>query len=275
MSKVVLLSRTRTSPKSGTGLNSTSDAQMTVNDTNLFMSRKAEQFGAMMTFELDEFCVPNTFAEVTGTIILDEQGVGIFSVPLSGYFTYSAFATYLKDQLDAAGTLVYTVTYSPYPYASYTISATGNFRFNLSRPVPDTYFLSDVSVYLGLTPSDYPAGVTPYAASITSTKASILNVNTHLLLSIQPIPSTSVMSSAINFCYIVPVDANKTEYIRFRPNNQFRQKIKSLTCGVENYASWRVQVYRIDGSFFTDLSDWCTTLGYSVQQQEGLGTGSL
>lgn len=268
MSKVVLLSRTRTSPKSGTGLNSTSDAQMTINDTNLFMSRKAEQVGATMTFQLDEFCIPNTFAEVTGTLILDEQGVGVFSVPLSGYFTYTAFATYLKDQLDAAGTLTYTVTFSPYPFASYTISATGNFRFNLARPVPDNYFLSDVSVYLGLTPSNYPAGVTPYAASIASTKAAILNVNTHMLLSIQPVASTSVMSSGLNFAYIVPVDANKTEYIRFRPNNQFEQKITSLTCGTENYASWRVQVYRIDGSFFTDLADWTATLGYSVQSLE-------
>lgn len=264
MSKVVLLSRTRTSPKQGTGLNSTSDASLTISDTNLFMSRKAELVGAEMTFDLDEFCVPNTFAEVTGTLILDEQGVGIVSVPLSGYFTYAAFAAYLKGQLDAAGTLVYTVTFDPYPYASYTISATGNFRFDLSRPVPDYFFLSDVSVYLGLTPSSYPGGVTPYAASISSTKASILNVNTHILLSIQPIPSNSVMSSGLNFCYIVPVDANKTEYIRFKPNNQYQQKITSLTCGVENYASWRVQVYRIDGSFFTDLADWTATLGYSL-----------
>lgn len=266
MSKVVLLSRTRTSPKSGTGLNSTSDSQMVVNDTVLFMSRRAEEDQAMVEFQLDEFCVPNTFAEVTGDLILDEQGVGIVTVPLSGYFTYSAFATYLQTQLNTFGTLAYTVTFDPYPFASYTISAPANFRFNLSRPVPDNYFLSDVSVYLGLTPSDYPASTTPYALTISSTKAAILNVNTHMLLAIQPIQSTSVMSSGLNFAYIVPVDANKTEYIRFRPNNQFKQKIEFLSCGTENYASWRVQVYRIDGSFFTDLSDWTVTLGYAVRR---------
>lgn len=265
MSKVVLLSRTRTSPKSGTGLNSTSDAQMVINDTNLFMSRRAEEQSAMVKFQLDEFCIPNTFAEVTGDLILDEQGVGVVTIPLSGYFTYAAFATYLQAQLNAFGTLAYTVTFSSYPFASYTISAPANFRFNLSRPVPDTYFLTDVSVYLGLTPSDYPASTTPYALTISSTKAAILNVNTHILLSIQPIQSTSVMSTGLNFAYLVPVDANKTEYIRFRPNNQFKQKIEFLSYATENYASWRVQVYRIDGSFFTDLADWTATLGYSLR----------
>lgn len=275
MSKVVLLSRTRNNPRSGNGYGSTSNVQLSLPDTDLFMSRSAELQGARVQFELDEFCIPNTFAEVTGNLILDEQGVGTASIPLSGYFTYTAFASYLKDALDAAspGGLVYTVTYSAYPFASYTISTTSNFRFNLARPVPDVYFLSDVSVYLGLTPGDYLGGMTPYALSISSTKSAILNVNTHILLSIKPITSNSVMTSPpgvtpVNFAYMVPVDANKTEYIRYRPNNQFKQKISFLNVGTENYASWTVQIYRADGSFFTDLADWTATLGYSLLQEE-------
>lgn len=267
MSKIVLLSRTRTSPKSGTGLNSTSDAQMVVSDTSLFSSRDLDENFTEVQFELDEFCVPNTFAEVTGELVLDEQGGGVVSISLSGYFTYQAFATYLQAQLNAFGTQVYTVTFSDYPFASYTISAPANFRFNLSRPIPDSFFLSDVSVFLGLTPSDYTGSTTPYALTISSTKPAILNVNTHVLLSIMPIQSTSVMSTGLNFAYMVPVDANKTEYIRYRPNNQFKQKIRFLSYATENYASWRVQVYRIDGSAFKDLQDWTVTLGYSVHSQ--------
>lgn len=271
MSKIVLLSRTRNNPRSGNSYGSTSNVELALPNTDLFMTRMAEQPGARVQFELDEFCLPNTFAEVTGTLILDEQVGGVVSIPLTGYFTYQAFATYLKDALDAAspGGLVYTVTFSSYPFASYTISTTSSFRFSLARPVPDVYFLSDVSVYLGLTPSDYPAGLTPYALSISSTKAAILNVNTHLLVSIRPITSNSVMTSPpgvtpVNFAYMVPVDANKTEYIRYRPNNQFQQKIVILHAGTENYASWTVNVYRADGSLFTDLADWTATLGYSL-----------
>ena len=271
MSKIVLLSRTRSNPRSGSSYGSTSNVQLALPNTDLSISRFAELPGAQVQFELDEFCVPNTFAEVTGNLILDEQVGGVVSIPLSGYFTYAAFATYLKDALDTAspGGLVYTVTYSAYPFASYTITTTSNFRFNLARPVPDVYFLSDVSVYLGLTPSDYPASTTPYALSITSTKAAILNVNTHVLINVQPITSNSVMTSApgaapVNFAYMIPVDANKTEYIRYRPNNQFQQKITILYNGAENYNTWSVTVYRTDGSMFTDLADWTATLGYSL-----------
>lgn len=270
MSKVVLLSRTRANPRQGNGLNSTSDSQMLLPDTNLFMSYEAEAEGARVVFTLDEFCIPNTFSELSGSLILDEQGSGVVSIPLSGYFTYAAFASYLKGLLDAAspGGLVYTVTFSPYPFASYTISTTAPFRFNLVRPVPDPYFLSDVSVFLGLSPI-----LTPYALTISSTRAAILNVNTHVLISVRPIPSNSVMTSPpgvtpVNFCYMVPVDANKTEYIRFRPNNQFEQKTSFLNCAGESYANWRVQVYRMDGSMFTDLPDWTATLGYSLRRGE-------
>lgn len=271
MSKIVLLSQTRSNPRSGSGYGSTSNVQLSLPDTDLFMTRLAELPGARVQFELDEFCVPNSFAEVTGTLVLDEQVGGVVTIPLSGYFTYTAFATYLKDALDAAspGGLVYTVTYNAYPFASYTISTTSNFRFNLARPVPDVYFLSNTSVNLGLTPSDYPASTTPYALSISSTKAAILNVNTHVLLSIKPVTSNSVMTSPpgvspVNFAYMIPVDANKTEYIRYRPNNQFKQKIAVLHAGTENYASWTVNVYRTDGSTFTGLADWTATLGYSL-----------
>lgn len=271
MSKIALLSRSRNNPRSGNSYGSTSNVELALPNTDLFMTRMAEQPGARVQFELDEFCVPNTFAEVTGTLILDEQVGGVVSIPLTGYFTYAAFATYLKDALDAAspGGLVYTVTFSSYPFASYTIATTSNFRFHLARPVPDVFFLSDVSVHLGLTPSDYPASTTPYALSITSTKAAILNVNTHVLLGIRPITSNSVTSSPpgvtpVTFAYMVPVDANKTEYIRYRPNSQFQQKITLLYAGTENYANWTVNVYRTDGSLFTDLADWTATLGYSL-----------
>lgn len=275
MSKVTLLSRTRLNMRAGTGPGSTSDAQLALPDTDLFMTRQAEAIGARVEFELDEFCVPNTFAETVGTLILDEQGSGVVSIPLSGYFTYTQFSSYLKDQLDAAspGGLVYTVTFSSSPFASYTITTTAPFRFNLQRPTPDPFFLSDVSVFLGLTPTAYPGGVTPYALSISSTKAAILNVVTHLFVSISPLPSNSVATSPpgvtpVNYAFVVPVDANKTEYIRFRPNNQFQQKISFLNCATENYATWRVQVYRADGSFVTDLGDWTAILGYSLQRAE-------
>lgn len=272
MSKVVLSSRTRSSARSGNGYNSTSNANLTISNTDIFMSPEVDLPGVSIEFELDEFCVPNTFAEVDGTLVLDEQGAGVVSVPLSGYFSYAAFATYLKDALDAAspGGLVYTVTYSAYPFASYTISTTANFRFNLARPSPDVFFLSDVSVFLGLSPGDYPLGVTPYATSISSTVPAILNVNTHLLLSICPITANSLITSPtgvspVTFAYMVPVDANKTEYIRYRPNNQFKQKILLLNGGSQNYASWTVDVYRVDGSKFTNLADWTATLGYSIR----------
>lgn len=263
--KVVLLSATRTSPQRGTGSNSTSDAQLVVSDSNFAMNVDSSESTMEATFSLDEFCIPNIFSEVSSTIVLDEQGVGIFLINLSGYFTYSAFATYLQAQLNAAGTLVYTVTFSPYPFAAYTISATGNFRLNLSRPSPDTFFLSDVSVHLGLTPQDYAASTTPYAASITSTKAAIISVNTQMLIMVQPLPCNSVMSTGLNFCYIVPVDADKTEYIRFKPQNQFKQKICFPANGTENWSSWRVQISRVDGSKFNGLADWSMTLGYSFK----------
>lgn len=255
MSKIVLQSRSRT------GNSTTSDAQLAVNDTVLFMSYESQSEGESMCFALDEYCLPNTFPEVTGSLILDELGVGVVTIPLSGYFTYQQFAAYLQNRLNAEGTLTYTVTFNASPFASYTINATGQFRFDLTRPVPDLFYLSDTSVHLGLQPI-----LTPYATSITSTRAAILNVNTHILLQIQPLPSNSVMSSAMNFCYIVPVDADKTEYIRFKPQNQFKQKIEVPCNSMDSLASWRVIVQRLDGSRFTDLADWTATLGYSLRR---------
>lgn len=262
MSKIVLTSRSRTNGRSNSTI---SDAQLAINDTVLFMSYEAEQPGVSMCFELDEFCVPNTFAEVTGDLILDE-GSGDITIPLSGYFTYQAFAAYLQDQLNTAGTLTYSVTFNASPFASYAISATllgvpTAFRFDLRRPTPDLFYLSDVSVFLGLDPI-----LTPFATSITSIRPAILNVNTHILLQVQPLPSNSVMSSSLNFAYIVPVDANKTEYIRFKPQNQFKQKITFPANAMDSLASWRVVVQRMDGSRFTDLADWTATLGYSLRR---------
>ena len=234
------------------------------------------------SMELESFVIFNTFDSYNVGITLDEQGVGVFNTVIAGWNTFTGFASQLKAALDAAGTQVYTVTYTPLPATalgvpdSITISAPSNFRFNFTNEVNSPNFTQSFARMIGLRPQIYaPSYQTPYALSISSEVPAILESHKEILISLQqtqtigqsfgPVPSaaSSVLgyqnrASSTNFSFSVAVDRGKRALLSYAPNKSQRQVIPINDSNpIWNFT---VDITGLDGYQISRMPDWTMTL---------------
>lgn len=233
--------------------------------------------------ELESFVLFNTFDSYNVQIVFEEQGVGVFQTVIAGWNTFAGFTVQLKNALDNAGTLTYTVGYQALPTTelgspdSFTISATGNFRFSFANEVGNPNFTQSFARMIGLRPESYPGYVTPFAASISSQVPAILEAHKEILISIQqtqtigqafgPVPTSypavSIVgyqprASSTNFSFSVAVDRGKRNLLSYAPNKSQRQVIPiSVSNPLWNFD---VNVSGLDGYQISRMPDWSMTL---------------
>jgi len=204
--------------------------------------------------------IPNNFDEVHCNLIVTEPSVPItVTIPLAGYFSFTRFATYLADALNASAlTGVYSVVFAPAPYAQYTISSTVPFSFNLTRPLNDPVPLEDVSVHLGL-----ERIVTPAALSITSTKPVILNVNRVIMASFQGLEEGQCCGGfGVRFTFAIQVSADKDAVIT-HTGRRYTQIADVGEDFFQSRAGFVLNLTRADGGPLYGLADYAIMIQFA------------
>ena len=202
--------------------------------------------------------IPNNFDEVHCNLIVTEpSGPLTMTIPLAGYFSFTRFATYLADALNASAlTGVFTVVFAPAPYAQYTISSTVPFSFDLTRPFNDPVPLEDVSVHLGLerivTMSTPSGGVN----TITSTKPVILNVNRVIMASFTGLEEGQCCGGfGVRFTFAIQVSADKDAVIT-HTGRRYTQIADVGEDFFQSRAGFVLNLTRADGGPLYNLADY-------------------
>lgn len=263
------------------------NAELTV-DGAMYSDRNLPDFPVKKwKVELESFEIPNTWDDFAVLFQFEEQAApGIRTIPLAGYHTFSSFATMLQTQLNAVGTLTYTVVYTAFPTTgtatsdSFTISATGNFRLSFQQEQPGSLvarmnWTQSSSRMLGLRLQTFaPTFLTPYAASITSQVPAILASHRSLLLTIDKLSTPSVSfgpvssgggsnSGSTPASFTVAIDKGKREIVNYAPLKSQRQILELDNSFFNGLWALRVYVRGLDGVTLTRLPDWTMTLGIS------------
>mgnify|MGYP005867437537 CR=1 FL=1 len=146
------------------------------------------------------------------TILFNEGGSNLTATLTQGSYNISDLQTEIETQMDSAGADIYTVTYDK-KTMKITISSTGTFSLLFGTSSSEIYEI------LGFDNID-----TSTASSQTGNNVIDLIRVKNILIKI---PELGIFGRSTNdddkYTFIIPVNQNRSEFIRFNDNDNFNQ----------------------------------------------------
>lgn len=189
----------------------------------------------MITLESIEFPFSfYIFNSTNNVITFNEGGSDLTATITPGNYTETQLAAEIKTQMEAAGALTYTVTYSDITL-KLTIAATGAFSLNWANSTSLAYKLLG---WNNANTSSSATQVAPNALNIAGTNS--------IYISIRNWVQRNITSSLGSFSFKVPVNTSSGDIIFYTNNSGLHQPIYSQNVG---FSERDLQVTIYDDNF--------------------------